>query len=252
MKIPVPLFFSLNSGISSSLLSLYKSPVSQLWMGLLGEVLVACHAEEITLFDMDLRPASMQSLAESKPRRPFFRHRTLFALAPQLQLHIHPFFHSHCLNLFHSQTKCRVLANRCRLLRSFLLHPTTILYFQPPFNLIHIRLLRRFQLPKIPWWYISLTKPIVSFGWLLHHSPQKTIGLSDNQKTFRDARDEDVDTQTIFEVERPATFDYGAGAEQASGNLFKVCTSSLFSVPEFIFNFLLADSLATHPQIYLL
>lgn len=72
MKIPVPLFFSLNSGISSSFLSLYKSPVSQLWMGLLGEVLVACHAEDITLFDVGLRPALMQSLAVSKPRRPFF------------------------------------------------------------------------------------------------------------------------------------------------------------------------------------
>jgi len=49
----------------------------------------------------------------------------------------------------------------------------------------------------------------------------KTIGLPDNQKTFRDARDEDGDTRTIFEAERPVTFDYGAGAEQASGNLFK-------------------------------
>ena len=61
------------------------------------------------------------------------------------------------------------------------------------------------------------------FDWICILSCQKTIDLRDYPNhTF--ASDDDTDTQTVFEAERPATLD--GGAEQISNNSIKVCPSS--------------------------
>jgi hypothetical protein len=63
------------------------------------------------------------------------------------------------------------------------------------------------------------------YFWLISIiSCQKTIDLRDNSKNaFGDVIDEDADTQTIFEAERPASFNHGA--EQTSNNSIKVCST---------------------------
>jgi hypothetical protein len=54
-------------------------------------------------------------------------------------------------------------------------------------------------------------------------SYQKTIDLRENSKdAFEDVFDGNADTQTIFEADRPATFDHGA--EKSNNNSIKVCT----------------------------
>ena len=78
-------------------------------------------------------------------------------------------------------------------------------------------------------------------------SCQKTIDLRDNSKNaLGDVVDEDADTQTIFEAERPATFDHGA--EQTSNNSIKVC-STIQQLMRFVFTFLSPDTLVPHSQI---
>lgn len=95
--------------------------------------------------------------------------RTLFPLAPQLLTTFK--FRSFRFSHFFSRSTCRLLANRCHLLRSFL-HLAAILCLQPPFNLIHSRLQRCFQLPQIPWWYM-IEAIVCIFGWLLSFHVRK-------------------------------------------------------------------------------
>ena len=60
-----------------------------------------------------------------------------------------PFFTP--LTYFRSWPNFYPLANRCRLSRSFL-HLVAIHCLHPPFNLVHMRLRRCFQLFQIAWW----------------------------------------------------------------------------------------------------
>ena len=179
---------------------------------------------------------------------PFSHFSPNFSL-PRLYIQILTVFfrvlYSRSFDLFRLRTLCSSwnCANQCRLSHSFL-HLVTILHFQPLFNLIHMCLLRCFQPPKIPWWYIW-RRPSLLYILVDFISCQKTIDLRDNQRNiFEDAYEEDSDTQTIFEAERPGTFD--CGAKQASNTSIKVCPPSQFSVLDFIFYFILAKYVATH------
>ena len=184
------------------------------------------------------------------PQGPFRTFPPNFSL-PRLYIQILTLFfrvlYSRSFDLFRLRTLCSsssyALANHCHLSHSFL-HLVTILHFQPLFNLIHMCLLRCFQSPRIPWWYIW-RRPNLLYILVDFISCQTTIDLRDNQRNiFEDAYDEDSDTQTIFEAERPATFD--CGAKQATNTSSKVCPPSLFSVLDFIFYFLLAEYVSTH------
>ena len=77
---------------------------------------------------------------------------------------------------------------------------------------------------------------------------QKTIRHSSMDDEFVGDCGEDVDSQTIFEAERPATID--PVAEQTKTSPVKVCLFLIIS--NLYWNFLWAESFLPHPQICVL
>jgi hypothetical protein len=80
------------------------------------------------------------------------------------------------------------------------------------------------MLPTAPdYLMVQMTELSVYFLSTYIISYQRTIDLRENSKdAFEDVFDGNPDTQTIFEADRPATFDHGI--EKSSNNSIKVCT----------------------------
>ena len=125
---------------------------------------LACRVEGIIRFDVVCCPAPMQS----QNKDPFFASGPFSSFPPnflpqfRVQQPTPPLINFVFNNLpltfaplihFRSHSTCRPLVRRCRLLLSFL-HLAPILCLQPPFNWIHMRLQRCFQLLRITWWYL--------------------------------------------------------------------------------------------------